>query len=244
VDELLERMRYSWWIGWTLTIFFNWVGFLWIGFRARNWRWSLWGLLYSVPFWASAVLTDNDALWEGWPGDLAVIAMLVGAPISIVHAMAIRGEYARRRQDFDRRSASNASPSPASASRPSLINSTTAFCASSRRARAPRDEDDDDTRFHVGFELDVGRIRPPGEGIELNSASEEELASLPGIGPVLAKRAVAERQARPFESVDDFGETLGLQPRMIDRLRGLVRVEEPEDERRGEPRRGGRVVDY
>jgi DNA uptake protein ComE-like DNA-binding protein len=66
---------------------------------------------------------------------------------------------------------------------------------------------------------------------------------LPGVGPVLAKRAVAERQARPFESVEDFGETLGLQRRMIDRLRGLVRVEEPEDEREEGPRRG-RVVDY
>lgn len=200
---LWERIRYSLWIGWTLTIVFNWVGFLWIGFRTRNVRWILWGVLYSVPFWAFWVIVEDDELWEAWAGDLTLVGMLFGGPISVVHAMAIRRAYTAKR----RRMRGEAPPED----------------RDERRARRPAPE--------------------PARPVEVNSASERELARLPGVGPVLAKRALAERDARPFQSVEDFGEALELQPHMIERLRPFVRVDDPDPER--EPaRRRGRVVDY
>jgi hypothetical protein len=201
VAALWERIRYSLWIGWTLTIFFNWVGFLWIGFRTLNVRWIVWGVLYAVPPWGMVLVMEDDVLWEGWLGDLSLIATLLGGPISVVHAMAIRRAYAAKR----RRMRGEAPPGE----------------RDERRARRPEP------------------LRP----VEVNSASEVELARLPGVGPVLAKRALAERDTRPFQSVEDFGEALELQPHMIERLRSFVRVEDPDPER--EPaRRRGRVVDY
>ncbi|MEX2236455.1 MAG: helix-hairpin-helix domain-containing protein [Dehalococcoidia bacterium] len=74
------------------------------------------------------------------------------------------------------------------------------------------DDDLDDLRLtaggsgqtvqHDGFLAD-GRI-------DLNSASQELLETLPDIGPVRAAEIVAAREARPFESEQDFLERSGI----------------------------------
>jgi competence protein ComEA len=47
--------------------------------------------------------------------------------------------------------------------------------------------------------------------VDVNKASEAELQALPGIGPALSTRIVAERQKSPFKSWGD----------MIERVRGV-----------------------
>ena len=61
--------------------------------------------------------------------------------------------------------------------------------------------------------------------LELNRATETELAGLPGIGPALARRIVAwrEEQGR-FRSVDELEEVVGIGPSLLERLRPLVTV--------------------
>ncbi len=68
-----------------------------------------------------------------------------------------------------------------------------------------------------------GRVRPndpPGEGqdidlrsVHVNRAGEEELAALPGIGPVLAMRIVEERsRGGDFTSPGDLERVRGIGP--------------------------------
>ena len=64
-----------------------------------------------------------------------------------------------------------------------------------------------------------GRARPPT--LEVNTALEEDLIDLPGVGPALAQRIV---ESRPFSSVDDLQRVRGIGPATIERLRPLVRV--------------------
>lgn len=67
--------------------------------------------------------------------------------------------------------------------------------------------------------------RSPTTGfrINVNQASATELSLLPQVGPVLAKRIVAEREAHgPFLSVSDLARTTGIGPDRIARLRPLV----------------------
>jgi DNA uptake protein ComE-like DNA-binding protein len=66
----------------------------------------------------------------------------------------------------------------------------------------------------------------PERPLDLNRASPGDLQQLPGIGPRLAARIVAQRQALGgrFPRIEDLASVPGLGPRKADRLRALVRV--------------------
>lgn len=64
-----------------------------------------------------------------------------------------------------------------------------------------------------------------GGPIRLNSATAQELESLPGVGPVLAERIVAQRESRgPFETVEDLLEVSGIGESKLASIRDLVVV--------------------
>ena len=53
-------------------------------------------------------------------------------------------------------------------------------------------------------------VRPP-EPVDVNAAGEEELATLPGIGPALARRIIEYRAEHgPFRSVEELLEVKGI----------------------------------
>ncbi|QJC50284.1 helix-hairpin-helix domain-containing protein [Paenibacillus albicereus] len=79
--------------------------------------------------------------------------------------------------------------------------------------------------------------------VELNSATEQELAELPGIGLVLAKKAVQERLAcGGFQSFEQFCTATGLKPHIVERIRPLVAVQAPAS--KSVPASSGRVIDF
>jgi competence protein ComEA len=70
-----------------------------------------------------------------------------------------------------------------------------------------------------------GEAGPVAGPINLNTADSSALQSLPGIGPVLADRIIAWREANgPFPTVDVLGEVSGIGPTLLENLRPLVRV--------------------
>jgi competence ComEA-like helix-hairpin-helix protein len=61
--------------------------------------------------------------------------------------------------------------------------------------------------------------------LDLNHASVEEIARLPGVGPSLARRIIEERERRGrFDSPEGLRSVLGLGPRKLAALRELVTV--------------------
>jgi competence protein ComEA len=71
-----------------------------------------------------------------------------------------------------------------------------------------------------------GTVKPkPGEALDLNTATVEQLDGLPGVGPVTAAAIVAWRQANGrFTSVDQLADVDGIGPARLEKLRPLVRV--------------------
>ena len=65
---------------------------------------------------------------------------------------------------------------------------------------------------------------PPPALINLNTATTEELISLPAVGPKLAERIIA---ARPFASVDDLKKVPGVGPKTFEKLRPRVNISSP-----------------
>ena len=64
-----------------------------------------------------------------------------------------------------------------------------------------------------------------GDKLDLNTASATSLARISGIGPALAGRIVAHRQAvGAFGSVDDLDDVDGVGPKMLEKLKAAVVV--------------------
>ncbi|BBX24921.1 ComEA family DNA-binding protein [Mycolicibacterium alvei] len=65
----------------------------------------------------------------------------------------------------------------------------------------------------------------PAGPVDLNTATVEELDTLPGVGPVTAEAIVAWRAAHGrFDSVDQLGDVDGIGPARLEKLRELVRA--------------------
>ncbi len=64
--------------------------------------------------------------------------------------------------------------------------------------------------------------------IDVNRADAARLGLLPGLGPRLAERIVADRAARGrFDSLDDLDRVPGIGPRTIERLRPFATAGPP-----------------
>ena len=61
--------------------------------------------------------------------------------------------------------------------------------------------------------------------IDINSADEEMLTTLPGVGPKTATRIFDYRKANgPFSSVDDLLNIKGIGPKVLDKLKPFITV--------------------
>jgi competence ComEA-like helix-hairpin-helix protein len=197
---------------WLLTplIPFGWfafAGFLYAGLRVRHAPWMVAGVVYLVVTGVTFGLIGNDDPAAGAESsrsgveNVAITVMLVFWLLSIVHALVIRKEFVRRLElrahveddQLDRRLAHE--------------------IAAERPGEA--------------HELGIGRPDVPGAQhgglVDVNNASAEALATLPGIGTAAAHGIVALREeAGGFSSVEELGMVADLPADTVERLRGRV----------------------
>ncbi|HWV37183.1 MAG TPA: helix-hairpin-helix domain-containing protein [Vulgatibacter sp.] len=91
----------------------------------------------------------------------------------------------------------------------------------------------------------AAKTRRKLEGVvNLNIASAEQLALLPGIGPVVAERIVEARAGNPFQRTWEITRVKGVGPKLFRKLEDRLRVEGISDLRVVEPpkaiKRGGK----
>ena len=82
-----------------------------------------------------------------------------------------------------------------------------------------------DGQAAAGARAVLAASRVPGVPLDLNRAGLQELDSLPGIGPTLARRIVEFREQHgPYRRVDDLLEVPGIGPTLLQRIRDRVTV--------------------
>jgi len=64
----------------------------------------------------------------------------------------------------------------------------------------------------------------PSGPIDLNTATQEMLESLPGVGPKTAEKIIAYRAHTPFQTVDDLKNVSGIGDKKLEAVRSLVTV--------------------
>jgi competence ComEA-like helix-hairpin-helix protein len=71
----------------------------------------------------------------------------------------------------------------------------------------------------------LAQKQPPATPLDLNIATAEQLATLPGVGPVIAKAIVDFRtKSGPFRRVEDLLAIRGITERRLNELRPHIRV--------------------
>lgn len=81
--------------------------------------------------------------------------------------------------------------------------------------------------------------------IDINLCSEEEMAKLPGISIIMAKKASEYRtHSGGFKSVDEFFDFLALKPHFIVQVQPLVRCTPPSGNNPAGKDRTGRILDF
>ncbi len=85
----------SFWILFTLIPLLNWVAFLYIAARVKQWKWVQWAFIYLIPcallIYALETIPhiDDDPAKAG----IAMALFLLGILVSIIHAFLVMGEF-------------------------------------------------------------------------------------------------------------------------------------------------------
>lgn len=76
-----------------------------------------------------------------------------------------------------------------------------------------------ESSFKSGVDKTLSRST---QRVNLNSATQEEIETLPGVGPALAKRIIAARQVKRFTSLSDLDRVPGIGPKLLKKLQDKV----------------------
>lgn len=70
--------------------------------------------------------------------------------------------------------------------------------------------------------------KPPAKPVNLNTATSEQLQTVPGIGPATAEKIIQMRKSYgAFKSVDDLLAIRGIGPKRLDKMRKYLTVGKP-----------------
>jgi hypothetical protein len=221
---------------------------MYISAKTKKKAWAVWGLIYAIPF---ILLSFEVYDAKSTAYDYLIFAAIMSTVMSVIHAFNIRKEYLSRLQyrkayeaEMERHLAYDYDPD------------TKDYDDEEYEDEDYEDEDYEDEDYEYENEEDYEEEEVMASQTEeatlssnssslldLNIATEAQISDLPGVGIILAKKAIKHREENgQFSTVEEFFQLLQLKQYAIDRLRPLVVVTNssslsPQTNRR-------RLVDY
>lgn len=248
----------SLWILWSFTLMLNCVGFFWIGGRTGQRKWIASGLIYFLVDFALLFTISWLQRINGVLFNIAMALIILGWSCAILQSFLSRKEYLLRREavlDLEKATrdayrneirgeylgGGNGQPVQPPVQRPMQPRSVQPIgrpmTPPANLPRQPVPVQPAPTMQPV--------MQPPfsQNKLDLNIAAEQQLAALPGVGVVLAKRAVELRtQSGGFASVEDFCSRLQLMPHFVTQIQNLTFVSPPAPGRKPQDN-AGRIID-
>lgn len=263
------RIRHSaWMLAPILSIgLFSWVGFVYIGIRARRAAWWGAGAVYFSFFIVFLLLPTGAAQAEAtgqeeanWQGGVLVAIWAA----SILHAFLINRSWLRWRAAY-RATPWYADPPPGaplaappggsgSAVIDNLTGDRSAFFApapitSPIQAKSADGDLErplrDSPVQHARGPVSLPTSTTPQVPLDVNTADETQLRGLPGMTSDRVRHALSERAARRgFTSTQEFADAIGLQAHEYARLRQALACSPRAAGSPPQSRQSGRVVDF
>ncbi|MDR4323531.1 hypothetical protein FOS03_23360 [Bacillus paranthracis] len=215
------EMKNSWWILLTFVPFgiISFIAFLYTGSKVKNQRWRVYGFVYL------AVLIIAFATAVTGIGAAVALTLWI---VTIIHAFKIRPAYlvqldvlknneqqmanqeiTKLREEAEAkfkvdRQAKNQPPQP-------KVNNEEASVSKPQNQVVPPKVEES-----IPFEKEVRKI-------DINTAGESEIAAIPAIGIILAKKVVKKRQdLGGFQSFEQFSEIMELKGHTIEKVKQSV----------------------
>ncbi|RHW66663.1 hypothetical protein DZC34_00945 [Clostridium botulinum] len=242
------EMRKSLWILCSFVVLVNGMGMYFAGKKAKVKRWYNYGLIYTAIAWIGLIMGGE---LTGFVQSIGCIIFFLDYIVCIVHSFKIRKEYLIRCEvledkhveqnemnfmrskiakeyGIDNRNSndkikSNISQkdlmrerfnSNAEAKTESFHMKNKEENINNTPSSMPKVESTvNNTRYNLNNE----------ELLDINSCNELELSRLPGMGLILAKKAVNLRNSKNgFDSVDEFIEMVGVKPHFVDTVKSMI----------------------
>lgn len=211
------RVLQSWWIVLSFIPLLPWLPFLYIAARTKKNSWAVWSFVYAIP---NFIFFFTDYPYESTAYDMVLAASMMSTVVAIIHSFVIRKDYLNRlefKAEYGTRVGTERE----------ITSGETASLNPSREIPNFREVPDaaiplQNDHKHANQEIDQQKSNGP---LNINLASEEELADLPGIGILLSKKAIHHRQRNgQFNTLGEFFELLQLKDYEIHRLVPLITV--------------------
>lgn len=216
----------------------------WVAWAARtnDIKYFFFAFIYSIPIILSLVLfkLEVGGLVFRWIGWMLLVSWIVG----LIHALMIRKEVNLKIKEMNLNIKSTKQTMTGKVDRPEELKDTLAeYRYPHTRSPVTPPPIIPSNSAPSASQIGAGKSSM-GNSVDINNANEQEIASLPGVGPILAKKAIRFRQSEgPFQSVDHFSQVLGLKPNILQQLLARVVVTSTQPPKTPESH-GGRVVDF
>ncbi|MEH7236381.1 ComEA family DNA-binding protein [Bacillus sp. JJ1562] len=223
----------SWWMIFVLAPFgvLTFFSFFYVGFRVRNVKWILYALIYLGAFIFAMTNTDSGI------GALVAISSWI---IAIVHVIRIRSVFLIQLEVIKEMEHEKNEKIREEAKR--RLAKRKEFQSEQRVKQTADKEAEPKTAPKIEPDTKTPPI-PEVEKMDLNTATKEEIASIPAIGLILAKRIVAVRQEiGGYQSFEQFVQTIGIKQHTAEKIKH--RVEFSQTEKSALPYQSGRRVDF
>lgn len=237
---------------WIVTSFLGiaWVGFFYIGSKAKQKKWTLFGIIYIVLLIVLPFISVESFIGET-VSDILIGFYMLFYILSIIHSFKVRKEYLLRREalidtQIDRKDDEDLKNRIRNQYITEAIEvapqKTSVFSQNEIPIKNTENVPTSKTEIKnspTNYSNESEKIKT----VDINTCIESDLSSLPGITVVTAKKAINHRNENGnFSNVDEFFQLLEIKPHFVVQLRKVLTCSSTEQENRNQ--RMGRVLDF
>ncbi|MFG6497304.1 helix-hairpin-helix domain-containing protein [Fictibacillus sp. UD] len=230
------EIKNSIWMLWVFLTFgfFNYISFFYVSYKVKQRKWFIAGILYSIPF-ILMMITADTALSDTWLDDVGTMSYIIGSIVSIIHVIKIRPEYLLR---LDAKLSSGYKEKEIDHLKKTIAREYGATPVIDKQPVLTNTTGDEQIGYNVKKEMRV-------EQVVINETTEEELAKVPGIGGLFAKKIISTRsQENGFQSFNHFVEVLSVKPHLAEKIKPYLLFPEKEHVVASTNKTEGRVIDF
>lgn len=227
------ELSHSIWMLWAIFTFgtLNYISFFYASHKVKQKKWFIAGIVYAILF--IMFMTASELPSEHWLYGTALTVYFIGWIVSIIHVFKIRTEYLLRLEAEQLSGYKEKEIKSLKRKIAQEYGQTGSLNTAEVSESVLQDEEKAVKQDTIDIQI-----------IDINTATEDKIAKVPGIGGLFSKKVISVREeVGGFKSFDHFVEALSVKPHLVEKIKphlSFPQAEFPEQSKKAE----GRIVDF